>query len=65
MNAKQFFYEVSRLRALQKSYFQTRSPEALRASKRQEKTIDNEIARVNKLIQENTNPSLFHHETDK
>lgn len=65
MEAKQFFDEVVKLRALQKNYFHTRSSDALRASKRQEKLIDDEIERVNKIIRNRNNPNLFQHETDK
>lgn len=65
MDPKQFYYEVVKLRTLQKNYFQTRSSEILKASKRQEKLIDDEIERVNNLIQKKNNPSLFPDETDK
>lgn len=65
MNSKQFYYEVVKLRTLQKNYFQTRSSEILSASKRQEKLIDDKIERVNKLIQKKNNPSLFPNEANK
>lgn len=50
MNSKQFFEAVVKLRELQKDYFKTRSSMALAASKRQEKFIDDEIARVNTVL---------------
>lgn len=50
MNSKQFFEAVVKLRELQKDYFKTRSSLALSASKRQEKLIDDEIARVNTVL---------------
>lgn len=64
MNSKQFYSEMVKLRRLQKEYFKTRSSDTLRASKKQEKLIDDEIERVDKLIQKNSNPNLFGHETD-
>ena len=54
MNSKQFFEAVAKLREFQKDYFKTRSSMALSASKRQEKLIDDEIARVN-VVLENKN----------
>lgn len=38
------------MRKNQKDYFKTRSIEALRKSKELEKQVDDEIARVNKII---------------
>lgn len=46
MNAKEFFYEVKKMRKLQKEYFKTRSSITLGACKKQEKIIDDEIKRV-------------------
>lgn len=65
MNAKQFYDEVVKLRRLQQEYFRIRSSGTLRASKKQEKLIDSEIDRVERLIQKHRNTNLFDHETDK
>lgn len=51
MNARQFFDRVALLRKFQKEYFASRSKEALRHSITLEKEIDDEIARVNSLLQ--------------
>lgn len=51
MKPLDFFNEVARLRDLQKQYFKTRIPSVLSACKRQEKLIDEEIARVRKQIE--------------
>lgn len=62
MNAKQFFDEVVRLRMLQKKYFKDRSSMSLTTCKRQEKVIDDEIARVQKALEEkkkNKEPELI------
>lgn len=50
MDSKQFFNAVVKLRELQKDYFKTRSSMALRAFKKQEKLIDDEIVRVNTIL---------------
>lgn len=50
MNSKQFFEAVVKLRELQKRYFKSRLSMDLSASKRQEKLIDDEIARVNTVL---------------
>lgn len=50
MTAKDFFNLVEQMRQNQKDYFKTRSTEALRKSKELEKQVDDEIARVNKII---------------
>lgn len=50
MNKKEFFDKVSEMRAAQKEYFKTRSGIALERSKRLEKEIDNEIRRVNAIL---------------
>jgi hypothetical protein len=65
MNAKQFYDEVVKLRRLQKEYFRIRSSGTLRTCKKQEKLIDSEIDRVERLIQKHRNTNLFGHETDK
>ena len=50
MNARQFFEKVALLRETQKEYFRTRSHDALRKSKALEREIDEEIDRVNRLL---------------
>lgn len=52
MNAKDFFNLVEQMRQNQKDYFKTRSTESLRKSKELEKKVDDEIARVNKIMSE-------------
>lgn len=59
MDARQFFNLVSRLREAQKRYFKTRSSADLQSSKQLEKEIDEEIRRVNDIIQQKQNPKLF------
>lgn len=58
MNPKEFFYKVSRMRKAQKEYFRTRSGRALSDSKRLEKEIDDEIERVNKVMEAKNNPKM-------
>lgn len=50
MNNRQFFDRVVVMRKAQKEYFRTRSRSALERSKREEKLIDDEIARVQAII---------------
>ncbi|MDR2919699.1 MAG: hypothetical protein LBV72_10100 [Tannerella sp.] len=50
MKAEQFFREVEKMRSLQKEYFKTRSNIVLYTSKKQEKLIDDEIDRVNRIL---------------
>lgn len=50
MTAKDFFNLVKQMRQKQKDYFKTRSSESLRKSKELEKLVDDEIARVNKIL---------------
>ena len=52
MNARQFYEEVKKMRYLQKKYFLTRDHRALEASKKFEKLIDEEIERVEQLLNE-------------
>lgn len=52
MNARQFYEEVKKMRYLQKKYFLTRDHRALEASKKFEKHIDEEIERVEQLLNE-------------
>lgn len=58
MTPKEFFDKVSRMRKAQKEYFRTRSGRALSDSKRLEKEIDDEIERVNKVMEEMNNPKM-------
>ena len=58
MTPKEFFDKVSRMRKAQKEYFRTRSSRALSDSKRLEKEIDDEIERVEKVIEEKNNPKM-------
>lgn len=60
MNARAFFVLVSQMRAKQKEYFKTRTSSSLTESKRLEKAVDNEIARVDKIVHQQQNPSLWH-----
>lgn len=60
MNAKEFFEKVVKMREAQKNYFKTRSSMDLQLSKKLEREIDNEIARVNQIINKpNPQSSLF------
>lgn len=56
MNARQFFDRVTMLRKFQKEYFATRSKDALRQSIALEKEIDDEIARVQSLLNSDNTP---------
>lgn len=58
MSPKEFFDKVSRMRKAQKEYFRTRSGRALSDSKRLEKEIDDEIERVNKVVEAKNNPKM-------
>lgn len=58
MNPKEFFDKVCRMRKAQKEYFRTRSGRALADSKRLEKEIDDEIERVNKVMEAKNNPKM-------
>lgn len=58
MNSKEFFHLVERMRTAQKEYFRTRSGSALRDSKRLEQAVDNEIERVNRILNAQQNPKF-------
>ena len=58
MTPKEFFDKVCRMRKAQKEYFRTRSGRALSDSKRLEKEIDDEIERVNKVMEAKNNPKM-------
>ena len=51
MTAKEFFILVATLRYYQREYFATRSQEALKAAKALEKEVDDEIMRVNAILE--------------
>lgn len=61
MKPKEFFDKVAEMRSAQKEYFRTRSQQALSESKRLEREIDVEIARVEGIVgkPEDTDASLF------
>lgn len=50
MTSLKFFELVSTMRDKQKEYFRTRDKNALVASKRLERQVDDEIARVNEIM---------------
>ena len=50
MKPKEFFDNVAEMRSMQKEYFRTRSKTALQESKRLEREIDMEIARVEGIV---------------
>ena len=58
MTPHEFFRKVERMRSKQKEYFRTRSSAALTDSKRLEREIDDEIKRVNKVLQSRQSPQL-------
>lgn len=62
MDAKSFFKLVSALRDKQKEYFRTRSQVALRESKALEKRVDDEIKRVEQILNDKREPKLFGNE---
>ena len=51
MKHREFFDEVAKLRDLQKKYFKTRASIDLIACRKQEKKIDEEIVRVQRLVE--------------
>lgn len=65
MKPKEFFDKVAEMRSAQKEYFCTRSPQALSESKRLEREIDMEIARVERIVgkPECEDTSLFNNES--
>lgn len=52
MNAKEFFGLVKEMRLQQKEYFKSRSSGVLKKSKALEKRVDDEIARVERILSE-------------
>ena len=59
MDSKAFYDAVVQMRKAQKEYFKTRRECDLKRSKQCEKVIDDEIARVERIMYERQNPSLF------
>lgn len=59
MNAKEFFGLVKEMRLQQKEYFKTRSSDVLKKSKALENRVDDEIERVEKVINEKKQGCLF------
>ena len=57
MDAKEFFKNVENMRNAQKKYFSCRTQANLKEAKKLEKIVDDEIKRVNNLI--NNTPGLF------
>lgn len=53
MDSREFFDIVCRMRKAQKNYFKTRDRDVLSVSKSFEKTIDEEINRVNGILSKN------------
>ena len=62
MDAESFFKLVAALRDKQKEYFRTRSQSALRESKALEKRVDDEIKRVEQILNDKREPKLFGNE---
>ena len=58
MTARDFFNLVRRMREAQKGYFATRAQGYLTESKELETQVDREIARVDAILRETTNPGL-------
>lgn len=56
MNAEQFFRLVESMRNAQNNYFKTRITKYLNESKQLERKVDEEINRVNKIINERNMP---------
>lgn len=59
MDSKTFFEKVKRMREAQKKYFQHRSTAYLNESKKLEREIDDEIKRVQSIIDQRNNPQLW------
>ena len=59
MNAKEFFSLVSDMREKQREYFRTRSSSVLSESKALERQVDDEIRRVNLIMNEKQEHKLF------
>lgn len=62
MDHEAFYKLVVALRNKQKEYFRTRTQSALRESKALEKRVDDEIGRVNQILNNKREPNLFGNE---
>jgi hypothetical protein len=58
-NMDQFVNEVRLMRKWQREYFRTRSSEALRYAKGQEKRVDEALERIEQEKEKKNNPKLF------
>lgn len=56
MTARDFFEKVAEMRRAQRDYFKTRDKDTLIRSKTLEKEVDDEIKRVNEIIEKQTKP---------
>ena len=56
MNHKEFFYLVANMREAQKAYFKNRQQNVLRAAKKLEQEVDEEIARVRAIVADSGTP---------
>lgn len=56
MNHREFFYLVANMREAQKAYFQNRQQNVLRACKKLEQEVDEEIARVRAIVADSGTP---------
>jgi hypothetical protein len=59
MNSKAFYDAVVRMRTAQKEYFKYRRPSDLQRSKQYEKVVDDEIARVERILLERHPPLII------
>lgn len=59
MDNKAFYDAVVQMRKAQKEYFKSRRHTDLQRSKQYEKVVDDEIVRVERILWERQNPSLF------
>lgn len=59
MTQEQFYKDVEKMRFWQKKYFKDRDKQSLEIAKKTEKIIDEEIKRVNKVLEDRKQPKLF------
>lgn len=52
MTSREFFFLVSNMRSTQSDYFRTRDPHVLRAARRLENEVDEEIRRVKYILEQ-------------
>lgn len=52
MTSREFFYAVSEMRQLQRSYFETRDRRVFLACRAAENTVDREIRRVKAILEQ-------------